>query len=45
MEGEGDNSGLEYIVCVAKKIASSTKPWNAIKRSKTISIMKKIGKQ
>ena len=45
MEGEGDNSGLEYIVCVAKKIASSTKPWNAIKRSKTTSIMKKIKKK
>ena len=42
IEGEGDNSGLEYIVCVANKIKSSTKPWNAFKKSKTTSIMKKM---
>ena len=42
MEGEGDTSGLEYIVCVANKIKSSTKPWNAIKKSQTTSIMKKM---
>ena len=41
MEGEGI-CGLEYIVCVANKIKSSTKPWNAIKKSKSTSILKKM---
>lgn len=31
MEGEGDDTGLQYIACIAKKIRNSqTIPWNAL---------------
>lgn len=41
--GNGDDSGLEYIACVADGIKSSIAPWNSIKklsRSKVMSKMK-----
>lgn len=43
--GNGDDSGIEYIACVADGIKSSIAPWNSIKklsRSKVISKMKAL---
>ena len=45
MEGEADMSALQYIVCVANKIKSSTKPWNAIKKNKEPTILKRMKKK
>lgn len=42
MENTSDYSGLKYIVCILKKIASSTKPYNTIKRLKVSSIEKNL---
>ena len=42
MEGSIDKTGMIYIACVAHKIKSSIEPWNAIKKSKEDSIVKKM---
>jgi hypothetical protein len=41
-EGEGDSSGLDYLVCVANKISRSTEPWNSISKVKPDVISKNI---
>ena len=42
LQGSIDKSGLIYIACVAYKIKSSIKPWNAIKKTKEENIAKKM---
>tara|TARA_B100001059_G_scaffold236346_1_gene286326 strand:+ start:1341 stop:7310 length:5970 start_codon:yes stop_codon:yes gene_type:complete len=42
LEGEGDESGLMYITCIAHKIKSSIKPWNTIRKNKLDILFKKI---
>ena len=39
-----DESGLEYIACVASKIKSSIEPWNVLKGKKDIADISKIKK-
>lgn len=34
LENTADFSGLKYIVCIMKKISSSNKPWNTIKKTR-----------
>lgn len=39
---ESEYSGLNYVICVIKKIATAEAPWNSVKRIKVESIMKSI---
>jgi hypothetical protein len=41
-EGEGDSSGLDYLVCVVGKISRSTEPWNSIAKVKGEVISKNL---
>ena len=36
MQGQVDKSAITYIACVASKISSTIKPWNAINRVKEV---------
>ncbi|ANS04202.1 hypothetical protein [uncultured Mediterranean phage] len=45
MEGEADMGGITYIACIANKIKSAVKPWNAIRRSREDGIIKKMKKK
>ena len=40
--GNGDDSGLEYIACVADGIKSSIAPWNSIKKLSRPKVMSKM---
>ena len=42
LEGEGDESGLMYITCIAHKIKSSIKPWDTIRRNKLDVLFRKL---
>ena len=42
IDGDGDNSSIKYIACIAVKIKSSIEPWNTIKGKKEEDIMSKI---
>ena len=42
LDGDEDKSGLKYIACVAHKIKSSIKPWNAISRWSEANITKRM---
>ena len=42
LEGDGDESGLQYMACIAHKIKSSIKPWNTIRRNKVETIFEKL---
>jgi hypothetical protein len=44
LTGVEDKTGLVYISCVANKIKSSSKPWNAIQKTSQVTIAKKIEK-
>jgi hypothetical protein len=41
-EDNGDTSGLKYVACIMKKIASSQTPWNSIKRISEASLIKNM---
>ena len=42
IDGDGDNSSIKYIACIAVKIKSSIEPWNTIKGKKDEDIISKI---
>jgi hypothetical protein len=42
IDGDGDNSSIKYIACIAVKIKSSIEPWNTIKGKKDEDIILKI---
>ena len=42
LEGEGDESGLQYMACIAHKIKSSIKPWNTIRKNKVETIFERL---
>jgi hypothetical protein len=42
LDGDGDNSSIKYIACIAVKIKSSIEPWNTIKGKRDEDIMLKI---
>lgn len=42
IDGDGDNSSIKYIACIAVKIKSSIEPWNTIKGKKEEDIMSKV---
>jgi hypothetical protein len=42
VDGDGDNSSIKYIACIAVKIKSSIEPWNTIKGKREEDIMTKI---
>jgi hypothetical protein len=42
IDGDGDNSSIKYIACIAVKIKSSIKPWNTLKGKKDEFIISKI---
>lgn len=42
IDGDGDNSSIKYIACIAVKIKSSIEPWNTIKGKKDEDIIMKI---
>jgi hypothetical protein len=42
MDGDGDNSSIKYIACIAVKIKSSIEPWNTLKGKKDDDIASKI---
>jgi hypothetical protein len=41
-EGEGDNTGLEYVACVAHKMKNKTIPWDSLSRIKIEELGNKI---
>jgi hypothetical protein len=41
-EGEGDDTGLEYVACVAHKMRSKTMPWDSLGRIKSEELGNKI---
>jgi hypothetical protein len=42
IDGDGDNSSIKYIACIAVKIRSSIEPWNTLKGKTEDDIMGKI---
>lgn len=42
IDGDGDNSSIKYIACIAVKIKSSIEPWNTLKGKKEDDIASKI---
>lgn len=42
IDGDGDNSSVKYIACIASKIKTSVEPWNTIKGKREEDIMTKI---
>ena len=42
IDGDGDNSSLKYIACIAVKIRSGIEPWNTLKGKREDDIMGKI---
>ena len=42
IDGDGDNSSIKYIACIAVKIRSSIEPWNTLKGKREDDIMGKI---
>ena len=42
LDGDGSQTGIQYISCIANKMASSTSPWNGIKKVKVVTIEKEI---
>ena len=42
LDGDGNQSGIQYVSCVANKMASSTSPWNGIKKIKAATIEKEM---
>ena len=42
IDGDGDNSSIKYIACIAVKIKSSIEPWNTIRGKKDEDIISKI---
>jgi hypothetical protein len=42
IDGDGDNSSVKYIACIASKIKTSVEPWNTIKSKREDDIMVKI---
>ena len=42
LDGDGSQTGIQYISCIANKMSSSTSPWNGIKKIKAATIEKEI---
>mgnify|MGYP000074740593 CR=1 FL=1 len=42
LDTDGDDSGITYVACVAHKIKSSVRPWNAIQKKTEVVLVKKI---
>ena len=42
MAGNGDDSGIAYIACVANKIKSGVAPWNVLKKMNSTGIAKRM---
>ena len=42
LDGSGDDSGIQYIACVANKIKSGVTPWNVLKKMNATGIAKRM---
>lgn len=42
LDGNGDDSAINYVACVANKIKSGVSPWNVLKKMNSVGIAKRI---
>lgn len=42
LDGSGDDSGIQYVACIANKIKSSVAPWSSIKKMNSTGIAKRM---